>query len=86
MLFAKFVNPFLGTLLPQPWLATFVSVALTIVIPTWVLMPLGHRLLHRWLDPVEGATPQANLRGLAMVFAGFAVFMTIFGTVGFLQH
>ncbi len=86
MLFAKFVNPFLGTLFPQPWLATFVSVALTIVILTWVLMPLGHRLLHRWLDPVEGATPQANLRGLATVFAGFAVFMTIFGTVGFLQH
>jgi antibiotic biosynthesis monooxygenase (ABM) superfamily enzyme len=62
------------------------SVALTIVILTWVLMPLGHRLLHRWLDPVEGATPQANLRGVATVFAGFAVSMTIFGTVGFLQH
>lgn len=86
VVFVKYVNPMLGNIFPLPWLATFVSVALTIVVLTWVLMPLGHRLLHRWLDPVEGSTPQENVRGVFTVLAGFAIFMTFFGVTGFLQH
>lgn len=86
MVFARFVNPFLNSIIPLPWLSVFVSVALTIVVLTWVLMPLGHRLLHRWLDPVEGATSKENVRGLLTVAVGCAAFMAIFGLTGFLQH
>ena len=61
------------------------NLAISIVLLTWVLMPLSARLLRRWLDPVEGAGHRASLLGAAGVFAGYVVLFVIFGTVGFLQ-
>lgn len=85
MLLAKFVGPWLGSVAPQPWLATFINLAISIVLLTWVLMPLTARFLGRWLDPVEGAGTKVSLLGAAGVCAGYLVLFLIFGTVPFLQ-
>ena len=85
MLLAKFVGPTLSAIAPQPWLGTFLNLAISIVLLTWVLMPLSARLLRRWLDPVEGAGVKVSLLGAAGVCAGYLLLFLIFGTVGFLQ-
>lgn len=85
MLLARFVGPWLNTIAPQPWLATFLNLAISIALLTWALMPLAARLLGRWLDPVEGAGRRTSLLGTAGVCAGYVVLFVIFGTVGFLQ-
>lgn len=85
LLLALFVNPWLAKLAPQPWLSMFLSLAITIVLLTWVVMPAATRALGRWLDPVEGARPKANLLGIGAVLAGYALILLIFGTVPFLQ-
>ena len=85
MLLARFVGPWLSRVAPQPWLSTFLNLAISIVLLTWVLMPLSSRLLRRWLDPVEGAGRRASLLGAVGVCAGYVVLFVIFGTVGFLQ-
>lgn len=85
MLLARFVGPSLATIAPQPWLATFINLAISIILLTWVLMPLAARLLGRWLDPVEGAGRRISLLGTAGVCLGYVVLFVIFGTVGFLQ-
>lgn len=85
MLLAKFVGPTLAAIAPQPWLGTFLNLAISIVLLTWVLMPLSARLLRRWLDPVEGAGAKVSAIGAVAVCAGYLLMFLIFGTVGFLQ-
>ena len=85
MLLAKFVGPTLGTIAPQPWLGTFLNLAISIVLLTWVLMPLAARLLRRWLDPVEGAGVKVSALGAVAVCAGYLLLFLIFSTVGFLK-
>lgn len=85
MLLAKFVGPSLAAIAPQPWLATFLNLAISIVLLTWVLMPLSARVLRRWLDPVEGASPKVSALGAVAVCAGYLLLFLIFSTVGFLQ-
>lgn len=85
MLLARFVNPLIHSFAPQPWLATFISLAVSIALLTWALMPLAHRVLARWLDPVEGARPRVSLVGTVAVCAGYAVVLAIFGSVPVLQ-
>ena len=41
--------------------------------------------MRRWLDPVDGAGPAVTLRGAAVVVAVYAVTLTIFATVTWLQ-
>ncbi len=86
MLLGRFLNPWIVTFAPQPWLATFISLSITIVILSWVVMPLAVRALRRWLDPVEGARRTVSLAGTAVVGAGYALSLLVFGTVPFLQH
>ena len=85
MLLAKFVGPTLAAIAPQPWLGTFINLAISIVLLTWVLMPLSARLLGRWLDPVEGAGAKVSAIGAVAVCAGYLLMFLIFGTVGFLK-
>jgi antibiotic biosynthesis monooxygenase (ABM) superfamily enzyme len=85
MLLGRFLNPVLNSVFPQPWLATFVNMVVSITLLTWVLMPLAARLLRRWLDPVDGAGVRANLLGTATVCASYALLLAIFASVGVLQ-
>lgn len=78
-----YVNPWLGVIAPQPWLALFLSLALTMGLVTWVFLPLLMRMLRRWLDPA--ATPRVTALGTLAVCSGYALFMLIFATVPFLQ-
>lgn len=80
ILLTKFLNPWLFGVVPQPWLALFINMVITVVLLTWVLMPVSARLLRRWLDPV--ATRTTTLWGTIGVCAGYAVLLTIFSAVG----
>jgi antibiotic biosynthesis monooxygenase (ABM) superfamily enzyme len=85
MLLNRFLGPWLNRIAPQPWLSVFVNLAISIVLLTWVLMPLASRLLRRWLDPVDGAGRGRSLLGAVAVCVGYVVLFVIFSTVGFLQ-
>ncbi len=80
-----FVNPWISVIASQHWLSMFLSMAISVALLTWVVLPLAMRLFRRWLDPVEGASPRVTLIGVAVVCAGYVVFMLIFATVPFLQ-
>lgn len=81
MLLGRFLGPWVSLVFPQVWLAAFVNMAISIVLLTWVLMPLAGRLLRRWLDPVEGASARVSLLGAGVVAAGYAVALALFAAV-----
>ncbi|MFT4164676.1 MAG: hypothetical protein QM650_05495 [Microlunatus sp.] len=85
MLLSKFVGPILAAIAPQPWLGTFLNLAVSVVLLTWVLMPRAVRVLRRWLDPVEGASAKVSAIGAVAVCAGYLLLFLIFSTVGFLK-
>ncbi|WP_166706094.1 hypothetical protein [Microbacterium hydrocarbonoxydans] len=85
MLLNRFLNPVIHLFAPQPWLAVFLSMAISIVLLTWVLLPVAARLLKRWLDPVEGSRPAVNLTGIAVICAGYVASLAVFAVVPVLQ-
>ncbi|GAT74592.1 putative oxidoreductase [Microbacterium sp. HM58-2] len=85
MLLNRFLNPVIHLFAPQPWLAVFLSMAISIVLLTWVLLPVAARLLKRWLDPVEGSRPTVNLTGIAVICAGYVASLAVFALVPVLQ-
>ncbi|WP_070100482.1 antibiotic biosynthesis monooxygenase [Microlunatus phosphovorus] len=85
MLLSRFVDPLIRRLGTDVWLTMFLSQVISVSLLTWVLMPAAGRALQGWLDPKKGAGRRANLGGALVVIAGYAVFLTIFGSVEYLQ-
>ncbi|MFT4134968.1 antibiotic biosynthesis monooxygenase [Microbacterium sp.] len=83
MLLARFVNPLLHALTPQPWLVTFLSLGISVCLLSWVLLPLVHRALARWLDP--SASARVSALGVVAVGAGYAVLLAVFAVIPLLQ-
>ncbi len=82
ILLGKYLNPLLAIVFPQPWLALFANMAITVALLTWVLTPLAVRLMRCWLDPVLGAGRKATIWGAIGVCAGYAICLAIFAKVG----
>lgn len=78
-----YVNPWLAVIAPAPWLSLFLSLAITMALVTWVLLPLVMRMLRRWLDPA--ATSRVTALGAVAVCGGYALLMLVFATVPFLR-
>ena len=85
MLLSRFLGPQLDRLGAEPWLAMWLSEVASVSALQWLLMPFAAARMRRWLDPVDGAGPAVTLRGAAVVVAVYAVTLTIFATVTWLQ-
>lgn len=85
MLLSRFVDPLIRRLGTDVWLTMFLSQAISVSLLTWVMMPTAGRVLQRWLDPRTGAGWRVSLLGALVVIAGYLIFLTIFGSVEYLQ-
>jgi uncharacterized protein len=86
MLQSKFVAPAIGKLGAEPWLSVWLGQILSVALMQWWVMPTVSSWCRRWLDPVDGAGLRISLRGAAVAVAVYAVSLTIFATVGWLQY
>jgi uncharacterized protein len=86
MLQSRFVAPVIGKLGVQPWLSVWLSQILSVALMQWWLMPTVSSWCRRWLDPVDGASRQINLRGAAIAVIVYAASLTAFATVEVLQY
>ena len=86
MLLSRFLGPVIDRLGAEPWLAMWVSQVVSVATLQWALMPWAGRWFRRWLDPVDGAGARTSALGAAAVMAGYAVTLTVFATVQWLQY
>jgi antibiotic biosynthesis monooxygenase (ABM) superfamily enzyme len=69
----------------SPWLAamplavsTFIANMLSVVLLTWLLMPLANRAFGFWLTPAAASGQRVELRGIGAVVAGYALAIAAF--------
>jgi hypothetical protein len=85
MTLSRFLGPVLDDLGAEPWLSMWLSQIVSVGLMTWFLMPAVTGWFRRWLDPVEGAGTRVSVIGAAIVAGVYAVTLTIFATVTWLQ-
>lgn len=85
MLLARFLGPVLDRVGAEPWLAMWLSQVASVSLMQWALMPFAVARTRRWLDPLEGRSRAVTIRGAAAVCAVYAVTLTLFATVTWLQ-
>jgi antibiotic biosynthesis monooxygenase (ABM) superfamily enzyme len=85
MTLSRFLGPVLDDAGAQPWLSMWLSQIVSVALMTWLLMPWMTGLFRRWLDPVDGAGARVSLIGAGVAVVGYAVTLTIFGSVKWLQ-
>jgi uncharacterized protein len=86
MILSRFFGPVLDALGAQPWLALWVSQVISVSLMQWWLMPWVSRPFRRWLDPIDGADSRISTRGAVVLLACYAVTLTVFATVKYLQY
>lgn len=86
MLLSRFVGPVLDGWGAEPWLALWVSQIISVTLMQWWLMPAVTRPFRRWLDPVAGDCARTRLVGAGVVVACYAVTLTLFATLKWLQY
>lgn len=85
MSLSRFLGPVLDELGAGPWLAMWLSQIVSVGLLTWVLMPAVTRWFRRWLDPVDGAGVRVSLIGAGVIVIGYALTLTLFASVQWLQ-
>jgi antibiotic biosynthesis monooxygenase (ABM) superfamily enzyme len=85
MTLSRFLGPVLDDLGAEPWLSMWLSQIVSVALMTWFLMPTVTGWFRRWLDPVEGAGVRTSVIGAAVVAGVYAVTLTIFASVTWLQ-
>lgn len=85
MTLSRFLGPLLDGIGAPPWLSMWLSQIVSVGAMTWFLMPTVTRWFRHWLDPVDGAVPRTNWRGVAAVIAVYVVTLTLFASVKWLQ-
>lgn len=86
MLQSNFVAPVIGRLGADPWLSVWLGQVLSVALMQWLLMPTVSSWCRRWLDPVDGASLRVSLRGAAGAVLVYALSLTGFATIGWLQY
>ncbi|MGH2628973.1 MAG: antibiotic biosynthesis monooxygenase [Actinomycetota bacterium] len=72
----RFLSPRLASL--PVAIAIFIGNAVSVAVLTWVLMPGANRAFRSWLTPAGGEGRLVELRGIALVVAGYVVAIAIF--------
>ena len=85
MALSRFLGPVLDDLGAEPWLSVWLSQIVSVGLMTWFLMPAVTGWFRRWLDPVEGAGTRVSVIGGAVVAGVYAVTLTLFASVTWLQ-
>ena len=85
MTLSRFLGPVLDDLGAEPWLSMWLSQIVSVALMTWFLMPAVTGWFRRWLDPVEGAGLRTSVIGASVVAGVYAVTLTIFASVTWLQ-
>ena len=85
MLLSRFVGPVLVDLGIPTWLELWLSQIVSVALLSYALMPWATRAFTRWLDPVDGAGARVSLAGAAIVVIVYAVTLTLFASVRWLQ-
>lgn len=72
----RFLSPRLD---PLPVaIAIFIGNALSVALLTWVLMPGANRAFRFWLAPTDGSDRAVEIRGIALIAAGYAISVAVF--------
>ncbi|MDT5340699.1 MAG: uncharacterized protein QOD90_6204 [Mycobacterium sp.] len=85
MILSRFFGPVLDGLGAEPWLVLWVSQIVSVSALQWWLMPTVTRPFRKWLDPVDGAGGRISAIGAVIVAAGYALTLTLFASVTWLQ-
>jgi antibiotic biosynthesis monooxygenase (ABM) superfamily enzyme len=85
MTLSRFLGPALDNFGAEPWLSMWLSQIVSVGLMTWFLMPVVTGWFRRWLDPVDGAGVRISLFGAGVVVAVYAVTLTLFASVTWLQ-
>ncbi len=85
MTLSRFLGPILDDLGAEPWLSMWLSQIVSVGLMTWFLMPVVTGWFRRWLDPVDGAGLRVSVIGAGVAAAVYAVTLTIFASVTWLQ-
>jgi len=76
MLLGRFLSPWLASL-PLP-VSMFIGNLASVALLTWLLMPLANRAFGFWLNPTRGRGRLVELRGIAVIVAGYGLAIAIF--------
>ncbi len=85
MTLSRFLGPVLDGVSASPWLTMWLSQICSVVVMTYVFMPAVTRRFRRWLDPVDGARVRVTVSGAMIVLALYALTLTLFASVKWLQ-
>jgi antibiotic biosynthesis monooxygenase (ABM) superfamily enzyme len=85
MLLSRFFIPVLEHVGLERWLALWVSQVASVSALQWILMPHVTRPFRTWLDPVDGKGLRISAIGAAVVLAGYAVTLALFGSITWLR-
>lgn len=82
VLLSKSLSPALSRIGIGSAAAIFVGNVISVALLQWVLVPAASRPFRRWLDPIDGASTRTSLAGSAVVLAGYALSLLVFGLIG----
>jgi len=82
ILLSKSLSPALSRVGIGSAAAIFIGNVISVALLQWVLVPAASRPFRRWLDPIDGASTRTSLAGSAVVLAGYALLLLVFGRVG----
>jgi hypothetical protein len=76
MLLGRFLSPWLASLAPA--VSMFIGNMASVVLLTWLLMPLANHAFGFWLTPTGARGRLVELRGITVIVAGYALTIAIF--------
>nr|WP_296776788.1 antibiotic biosynthesis monooxygenase [Rhodococcus sp. (in: high G+C Gram-positive bacteria)] len=85
MTLSRFVGPLLDDIGSPPWLSMWLSQILSVGLMTYFFMPAVTGWFRRWLDPIDGAPRTVSLIGALAVVVVYAVTLTLFASIKWLQ-
>ncbi|MDI1289668.1 MAG: antibiotic biosynthesis monooxygenase, partial [bacterium] len=85
MLLTRFLGPVLYDLSIGPGISLWISNIASVIILTFLLMPLATRIFRFWLDPIDGAPLKTTLVGTGIVLVLYALSLLAF-QISYLQY
>jgi uncharacterized protein len=85
MTLSRFVGPLLDDIGSPPWLSMWLSQILSVGLMTYFFMPAVTGWFRRWLDPIDGAPRKVSIVGALIVVVVYAVTLTLFASIKWLQ-
>ncbi len=85
MLLTRFLGPVLNDWNVAPGMGLWISNIASVILLTFLFMPMATRIFRLWLDPIDGAPLKVTLIGAGIILALYAVELLVF-QITFLQY